>query len=103
MNRRRIALGLLVSVVCLYFVFRDVHWGEVVNHLSDVDIPIFLLSMLLMLGAYFLMTWRWHFLLAPLEQPTPPNPTQTTSSPNTQPPALSTQLGIFSLYAKMLT
>lgn len=101
MNLRRIALGLLVSVVCLYFVFRDVKWGEVWSHLSDVNIPLFLLSMLLMLAAYFLMTWRWQFLLAPLDIPAShPDPSQATRAPKSE---SRTNLSIFSLYAKMLT
>jgi uncharacterized protein (TIRG00374 family) len=67
MNFRRIALGLAVSVICLYFVVRGVQWQEVFHHLTQVNIPLFLLSMLLMLTAYFLMAWRWQHLLAPLE------------------------------------
>ena len=58
MNLRKIALGLLVSVACLYFVLRGVQWGEVWLHLREVDPGLFLVSMLLMLLAYFLMTWR---------------------------------------------
>jgi hypothetical protein len=76
MNIRRIALGLIVSAICLYFVLRGVDWGEVLNHLSQVNLPLFLLSMVLMLVAYFLMAWRWQLLLAPLELPTPALPTQ---------------------------
>jgi uncharacterized protein (TIRG00374 family) len=71
MNFRRITVGLLVSIVCLYFVVRGVDWGEVWQHLSQVNIPLFLAAMLLMLFAYFLMTWRWQHLLAPLELPGP--------------------------------
>jgi uncharacterized protein (TIRG00374 family) len=101
MNIRRIALGLIVSAICLYFVLRGVDWGEVLNHLSQVNLPLFLLSMFLMLAAYFLMAWRWQLLLAPLEippvlSPTPPSPPSSTT----------TQLapeGILSLYGKMLT
>jgi uncharacterized protein (TIRG00374 family) len=69
MSIRKIGLGLLVSAVCLYFVLRNVDWDEVWQHLQEVNIPLFLLSMLLMLLAYFLMTWRWQLLLDPLEIP----------------------------------
>ncbi len=97
---RRIAIGLVVSFVCLYFVIRDVDWGEILRHLSEVNILLFLLSMVLMLAAYFLMTWRWQFLLDPLELP---------ASPSSDPEASGAQLGIrgrvglLPLYAKMLT
>jgi uncharacterized protein (TIRG00374 family) len=82
MNFRRIALGLAVSVICLYFVVRGVQWREVLQHLSEVNIPLFLLSMFLMLAAYFLMAWRWKHLLAPLEASTS---------------------GLLDLYAKVMT
>lgn len=111
MNLRRIALGLVVSAICLYFVFRDVQWGEVLNHLNEVNIPLFLLAMLLMLVAYFLMAWRWQFLLAPLELPDErrttddgPRMPERRKAPNSSVPysQLATP-GILSLYAKMLT
>src|SRR5207244_13317442 len=69
MSIRKIALGLLVSVVSLYFVLRNVQWDEVWMHLSKIDPLLFSLSMLLMLVAYFLMTWRWQHLLDPLDIP----------------------------------
>jgi uncharacterized protein (TIRG00374 family) len=93
MNIRRIGLGLLVSAVCLYFVVRGVQWGEVARHLSEIDLPLFLLSMLLMLAAYFLMTWRWRFLLDPLDAPSLPAPGNPRRS----------SYGLLDLYGKMLT
>jgi uncharacterized protein (TIRG00374 family) len=76
---RNILFGLIVSGVCLYFVLRGVEWDEVWGHLSEVSPPLFLLSMLLMLLAYFLMTWRWQHLLDPLEVPGPPAATRHTN------------------------
>jgi glycosyltransferase 2 family protein len=104
MNIRRIALGLLVSAVSLYFVLRGVQWGEVLNHLSQVNLPLFLFSMLLMLAAYFLMAWRWQLLLAPLEMPPVPNANDspTAIAPATQTASVQRE-GLFSLYGKMLT
>ena len=69
MSFRKVALSIAVSAVCLYFVLRNVRWDEVVAHLREVDPPLFVSSMLLMLAAYFLMTWRWQHLLDPLEIP----------------------------------
>jgi glycosyltransferase 2 family protein len=103
MNIRRIALGLIVSAICLYFVLRGVDWGEVLNHLSQVNLPLFLLSMLLMLAAYFLMAWRWQLLLAPLELPADTPDSPPSSRPPAYPPAQVPSEGLFSLYSKMLT
>ena len=99
MNIRRIGLGLLVSVVCLYFVLRGVSWGEVLRHLREVNPLLFMLSMLLMLVAYFLMTWRWQHLLDPLEIP----------GIGPEPPGSPSGLGIrhhaslLNLYGKVMT
>jgi uncharacterized protein (TIRG00374 family) len=98
-NLRRIALGLVVSGVCLYFVFRDVKWREVWAHLQQMNLPLFLVSMLLMLAAYFLMTWRWRHLLDPLQMPSP----GAKASPAPSPQGVRAHETIFSLYGKMMT
>ncbi|HYP21876.1 MAG TPA: lysylphosphatidylglycerol synthase transmembrane domain-containing protein [Chloroflexia bacterium] len=102
MNLRRIGLGLLVSVVCLYFVLRGVQWGEVWRHLSEVDLPLFGLSMLLMLAAYFLMTWRWQHLLDPLEVPLPAAGT-SDGLPTPASVGMRSHVSLLNLYGKMLT
>lgn len=110
MSIRKIGLGLIISAVSLYFVLRNVQWGQVWDHLRQVNPAIFVVSMLLMLLAYFLMAWRWQRLLEPLE----------TSTTNDQPSGRRAGIGeqglaggrpspvrgaesIFSLYGKILT
>lgn len=88
MNIRRIGLGLLISIVCLYFVLRNIEWGQIFRHLSEVNLPLFGLSMLLMLAAYFLMTWRWQHLLDPLDVPSR---------------GVRHHVSLFSLYGEVLT
>ncbi len=106
MSPRKIALSLLVSAVCLYFVLRNVDWAEVWNHLTDVSIPLFLLAMLLMLAAYFLMAWRWQHLLAPLDIPGAPSASAAMrpSSETQQPSAgVRHRVGLGRLYGMMMT
>jgi uncharacterized protein (TIRG00374 family) len=117
---RNILLGLIVSGVSLYFVLRGVDWEEVWRHVSEVSIPLFLLSMLLMLVAYFLMAWRWQHLLDPIEVPGPARPaTNGRRAPSDTGVFRSPQLvtgeasasfrsvrehvGLISLYGKMMT
>lgn len=95
MNIRRSGLGLLVSFVCLYFVLRNIEWGQVLRHLSEVNLPLFGLSMLLMLAAYFLMTWRWQHLLDPLDVP--------ATSEGGPARKVRHHVGLLSLYGKVLT
>ncbi len=98
---RNIGLGLLVSGVCLYFVVRGVEWGAVLGHLSEVSLPLFLLSMLLMLAAYFLMTWRWQHLLDPLDVPGPAGGQSNEVVPSSR--GVREHATLFSLYGKMMT
>src|SRR5438105_7071402 len=81
MTLRKVALGLVVSAVCLYFVLRNVQWSEVWTHLTQVNPLLFTLSMLLMLVAYFLMTWRWQHLLDPLDIPGIPGRSPSEAQP----------------------
>ena len=97
MTIRKIALGLLISGVCLYFVLRGVDWGQVWRHLSEVDPALFLVSMLLMLLAYFLMTWRWQRLLDPLDMPGLPGAAPGGSR------SIRGHESLFGLYGKMMT
>jgi glycosyltransferase 2 family protein len=105
MNIRRVALGIVVSGVCLYFVLRGVQWSEVWRHLGDVDIPMFLVSMFLMLFAYFLMTWRWQQLLLPLDFPAVPGPdaVDTATEARQTEAARHKALALPGLYSKMMT
>jgi uncharacterized protein (TIRG00374 family) len=63
---KKVLAGLFVSLVCLGLVLWNVDWLEVWRHLGQVDLPLMGLAMLGMLAAYFLMSWRWQQLLAPL-------------------------------------
>ena len=104
MNIRRIGLGLVVSAVCLYFVLRGVQWSEVWRHLSEIDLPMFGLSMLLMLAAYFLMTWRWQHLLDPLDVPGPATRSNATAlAVSAGPRGVRGHVSLLNLYGKMLT
>lgn len=95
-----IALGLIISGVCLYFVLRGVEWGEVWRHLTEVNLPLFMLAMLLMLAAYFLMSWRWQRLLEPLE--VPPIAGAIVGAGDGEKVAVG-EVGLVNLYGKTLT
>jgi uncharacterized protein (TIRG00374 family) len=113
MRLRNIAAGLLISAVCLYFVLRNVDWGEVWAHLADINLPVFLVAMLLMLLAYFLMTWRWQHLLNPLDlsdalqDPNPPAEQADASDIEKSNPKSKIEnpksVGISRLYGMMMT
>jgi glycosyltransferase 2 family protein len=105
MSIRKVSLGLLVSVVSLYFVLRNVNWSEVWMHLRTIDPLLFSLAMLLMLAAYFLMTWRWQHLLDPLDIPGAGTSTGAGSRPpgQTQPRGIRHHVSLPRLYGMTMT
>jgi uncharacterized protein (TIRG00374 family) len=56
-------LGLIVTVVCLYFVFRGIDFGKLANIVKGINIPLLLVAVGLYLCGYYLRAVRWHFLL----------------------------------------
>src|SRR5437868_2233781 len=109
MSIRKVSLGLLVSVISLYFMLRNVNWSEVWMDLTTIDPALFSLSMLLMLGAYFLMTWRWQHLLDPLDIPGPGAGASRSAGAGSRPPGEVERRGIrhhvslFRLYGMTMT
>ncbi len=58
-----IALGLVISVVFLWFAFRDLHLQEVLDNLSNVNILLLLVSAGVLFLSILIITLRWQFLL----------------------------------------
>ncbi len=59
----RLSLILLLTAVFLYFFFRSVSWKEVLRHLGDVNLPIFILSLILVPLHLVTRSWRWRLQL----------------------------------------
>lgn len=59
----RIGIIFLLTLVFMYFFFRNVEWKEVYSLLNDVDLKFFLLSVLLIPLHLLTRAIRWDFLL----------------------------------------
>jgi uncharacterized protein (TIRG00374 family) len=66
MNRNvlKIAVGVALTVVLLYFFGRSVAWREVPAHITNVNVPLFLLAVLLSALHFVTRAIRWHVLVA---------------------------------------
>jgi uncharacterized protein (TIRG00374 family) len=66
MNRNlfRIAAGVVLTVVLLYFFGRSVAWKEVPAHIANVNVPLFLLTIPLAALHFVTRSVRWHVLVA---------------------------------------
>jgi hypothetical protein len=58
-----VAVGLLISAVFLYFAFRNLHPQEVLDILSQANIPLLLAAAAWYFAAVALISKRWQFLL----------------------------------------
>jgi uncharacterized protein (TIRG00374 family) len=62
-NWWRIALVILLMGVLLFLFFRSVDWGEVWSHLVDVNLPLFVLAVILIPTHVLTRAIRWKYLL----------------------------------------
>jgi uncharacterized protein (TIRG00374 family) len=63
-NVLQIGAGLLLTAVLLFFFGRSVAWKEVPSHIANVNIPLFLLAVLLSALHFVTRSIRWHVLVA---------------------------------------
>lgn len=62
----RSALGILLSGVFLYFAFRGIEFGKVVEHMRHTNVWLLLLSAALATGTFPLRAIRWRPILDPI-------------------------------------
>ena len=60
--------GILISVVCLYFVFRNIEIDKVLETMRSVNYFYLLLAAVLQVSTIVLRAERWKYLLAPIKK-----------------------------------
>ena len=60
-------IGMLISVLCLYFVFRGIEWHKVVAVLGQVNYLYLIIGALVHLSTIWVRAERWKYLLAPVK------------------------------------
>ncbi len=61
-------IGILVSVVCLYVVFRGIEWGKVLATLQSANYVYLGIACVLNLSTIWLRAERWKYLLEPIKK-----------------------------------
>ncbi len=59
----RFGIIFFLTVVFLFFFFRSVKWGEVLRYITDINVPFFVLSIVLVPVHLFTRGYRWKYLL----------------------------------------
>lgn len=64
----KFSLGIIISLICLYWAFRDVNFVQIIDTIKLVDIQFFPGVLGLMLMSLFLRSLRWKLLLSPIRK-----------------------------------
>src|SRR5579864_3536829 len=68
------ALGAILSVALLWWVFRQVPWAEARDHIVHANIGLLVLSAIAATGIFPLRARRWRTILDPVERAIPFSP-----------------------------
>jgi uncharacterized protein (TIRG00374 family) len=68
------ALGILLSVVFLYFAFRHVRWVDAYRAARQANYGLLLFSVVAATGMFVLRAWRWRVILDPVAPKLPFGP-----------------------------
>ncbi|HDQ26747.1 MAG TPA: flippase-like domain-containing protein [bacterium] len=62
-RKKRFWLGIAVTLVCLYFVFRGIDFGELAAILTNINPGLLALAVAVYIGGYYIRAARWRVLL----------------------------------------
>ncbi len=75
MSRKlRGTIGVLLSLLLLWWALRDVSAAEVAHQVSSADGPLLTAAVIISLSGFYIRAFRWGILLLPLGIPTPFTP-----------------------------
>lgn len=66
----KFAVGVVISALLLYWVFKDIDLREVGVELAQADLPLLLLGTALATFVFWMRAWRWRALLDPVRRGT---------------------------------
>ena len=66
--RLKFWIGIIISVLCLYFVFRGIEWRKVLVVLGSVNYVYLAIGALIHLSTIWFRAERWKYLLAPMKE-----------------------------------
>lgn len=67
-EKKRIYLGFLVSLLFLYFAFKNVRYHEVWLHIQEINLYFVMVSVVFMIAQLLLRAIRWKYLLRPIKE-----------------------------------
>ncbi|HEY4131487.1 MAG TPA: lysylphosphatidylglycerol synthase transmembrane domain-containing protein [Gemmatimonadaceae bacterium] len=68
------ALGIVLSVACIYLAFRNIQWAEALRAARNANYGLLILSVIAATGMFVLRAWRWRVILDPVAPSVPFGP-----------------------------
>jgi len=68
LKRKRVWIGFVVAVACLFFLFRAIDWTALGSAFRSADYGWILIALPVFLSGYLVRGLRWHHLLAPIQR-----------------------------------
>ncbi len=63
-----VIIGLLISLVLVWALFRNINFGELVQALSSANYLWLIPNIILVISAMHQRAWRWQFMMAPIKK-----------------------------------
>jgi len=67
-KKKRFYIGLIVTLICLYFVFRGLDFKQLIGILKKINMNILVLTILIYIFGYYIRAIRWHFILKHIKE-----------------------------------
>lgn len=67
---KRLILGLLISMVFLYFAFKDVSWGDFLHFILGIQYQWLIPAAISVIASFIVRAIRWKMLVAPIQKVT---------------------------------
>lgn len=65
---KRLILGLLISMLFLYFAFRDVSWGDFLQYILGIQYQWLIPAAISVMASFIVRAIRWKMLVAPIKK-----------------------------------
>jgi len=66
--KKRLIVGLLISLVFLYFAFRDVSWNDFLRYIFGIKYQWLIPAALSVMASFVIRAIRWKMLVAPIQK-----------------------------------
>lgn len=68
LKKKRFWIGLFVTLLCLYFVFRGIDFLKLFEIIKSINLLLLLIILIIYISGYYIRSIRWHYLLKHIKE-----------------------------------